>query len=196
MTKALDFDDPASEIALFRYGLIAQLIHEPATSGRLEESLRQIASKRYVIPHSKRTQVSITSARRYLKAFKRGGFEALKPQARSDAGVPRAFSQETLAQATALREAQPDRTTPMIVEHLKREGMTVNAHTLTTHLRKLGKTRRMLAREPKMHRRFEREHVNSLWQGDALHGPWLPDLERPNQNKRAHLFALIDDAAL
>jgi putative transposase len=193
MTKALDFDDPASEIALFRYGLIAQLIHEPATSGRLEEALRQIASKRYVIPYSKRTRVSITSARRYLKAFNRGGFESLKPQSRSDAGVPRMFSQEILDQAIALREAQPDRTTPMIVEHLKREGMTVNAHTLTTHLRKLGKTRRLLAREPKTFRRFEREHVNSLWQGDALHGPWLPDGERPDRKKRAHLFALIDD---
>jgi hypothetical protein len=36
------------------------------------------------------------------------------------------FSQETLDQATALREAQPDRTTPMIVEHLKRAGISVN----------------------------------------------------------------------
>lgn len=183
MTKALDFDDPASEIALFRYGLIAPLIHEPTVCGRLEASLRQMAGKRYEIPHSKRTQVSITSVRRYLQAFKRGGFEALKPQSRSDAGVPRAFSQETLDQATALREAQPDRTTPMIVEHLKREGASVNAHTLTTHLRKLGKTRRLLAREPKTHRRFEREHVSSLWQGDALHGPWLPDVERPDRKE-------------
>jgi putative transposase len=81
----------------------------------------------------------------------------------------------------------------MIVEHLKREGVSVNAHTLTTHLRKLGKTRRLLAHEPKTFRRFEREHVNSLWQGDALHGPWLPDVERPDRKKRAHLFALIDD---
>ena len=45
MTKPLNFDDPASEIALFRYGLIAHLIHEPAASGLLEESLRQIAQQ-------------------------------------------------------------------------------------------------------------------------------------------------------
>ena len=82
-----------------------------------------------------------------------------------------------IERAIALREQQPDRTTPMIAEILKR-GSSVNAHTLTTHLRKLGKTRRFLRTNATPHRRFEREHVNSLWQCDASDGPWLPDLER------------------
>jgi putative transposase len=193
MTRNLDFDDPASVVALFRYGLIAALVHEPVGSGKLEDALRQIAAKRYEIPYSKRTHVSLTSVRRYLNAFKTGGFEALKPQTRSDAGVPRAFDKAALEQAVALREAQPDRTTPMIVEHLKQAGVNLHAHTLTTHLRKLGKTRRLLAKAPQTRRRFEREHVSSLWQGDALHGPWLPDPERPDRKRRTHLFAFIDD---
>jgi putative transposase len=202
MARNLDFDDPATEIALFRYGLIAGLVHEPLASGKppkgggkLEEGLRQIAAKRYEIPHSKRTRVSLSSVRRYLKAFQAGGFEALKPHARSDAGVPRAFDKAVLERAVALREAQPERTTPMIVEHLKRDGSAamVNPHTLTTHLRKLGKTRQLLAKAPDTRRRFEREHVNSLWQSDALQGPWLLDPERPDRRRRAHLFAVIDD---
>ena len=67
------------------------------------------------------------------------------------------------------------------------------AHTLTTHLRILGKTRRLLAQEPHTFRRFEREHVNSLWQGDMMFGPWLPDPVSPGKKRRAHLFCFLDD---
>lgn len=193
MATIPDFLDPPSEIALFRYGLIASLIHEPVASGRLEAQLRLIAARSYLIPYSKRTRVSLASVRRYLKSFQKGGFEALKPRERSDAGVPRAFDQTVLDRAVALREAQPDRTTPMIAEHLKQDGIRVNPHTLTTYLRKLGKTRRQLDTDPKVRRRFERAHSNSLWQGDTLQGPWLPDPDRPNLKRRAHLCAFIDD---
>jgi putative transposase len=196
MSKTLTFDDPDSEIALFRYGLIAPLVFEAAGDGRspsLEAQLRLIASKTYQIPHSKRTRVSLSSVRRYLAAFRHGGFESLKPHPRSDAGVPRAFDQATLDRALALRESQPDRTGAMIVEHLKRDGITVNSHTLDTHLRRQGKTRHLLNKDPKTARRFERDHPSSLWQGDSLQGPWIPEPGHPNRKRRAHLFAFIDD---
>lgn len=193
MSTQLTFDDPDSDVALFRYGLIAGLLHEPATSGKLEAELRLIAARTYQIPHSRRTRVSLSSVRRYLKTFQKGGFEALKPHTRADAGVPRAFDPAVLQQALALREAQPDRTTPMIAEHLKRDGMQVNAHTLDTHLRRAGKTRRQLAKQVQPRRRFERDHPNSLWQGDTLQGPWLTDPEHPERRRRAHLCCFIDD---
>ena len=189
----LAFDDPAIETALFRHGLIAHLIHHPPDSGRLEAELRLVAAQTYVIPHSDRTRVSLTSLRRYYRAYRDHGFEALVPHARRDAGVPQAFNAELLQQAIALREQQPGRTTPMLVEILKREGQTVNAHTLDTHLRQAGKTRRLLRAQPVAARRFEREHVNALWQSDASQGPWLPDSTRPGHARRTHLIAFIDD---
>jgi transposase InsO family protein len=69
----------------------------------------------------------------------------------------------------------------------------LNAHTLTTHLRQQGKTRRLLAEKLRTYRRFEREHPNSLWQGDAMVGPWLPDPGTPGKKRRAHLFCFLDD---
>ncbi len=189
----LAFDDPAIETALFRHGLIAHLIHHPPDSGRLEAELRLVAAQTYVIPHSDRTRVSLTSLRRYYRAYRDHGFEALVPHARRDAGVPQAFDAELLQQAIALREQQPGRTTPMLVEILKRAGQTVNAHTLDTHLRQAGKTRRLLRAQPVAARRFEREHVNALWQSDASQGPWLPDPTRPEHARRTHLIAFLDD---
>jgi putative transposase len=191
-------DDLDTAIALFRYGLIAQLIHDPPPAGRQEGLLRAIAAKTYRIPGSTRIRVSTTTLRRYLKAYHTGGFEALRPLPRGDAGVPRALAPDVLAQAIALREEQPARTTQTLVDILQRDerlhlAHPVNVHTLTTHLRRCGKTRRLLAQRPTAYRRFEREQVNSLWQGDAMVGPWLPDPSQPAKKRRAHLFCFIDD---
>ena len=51
MATPLDFDDPDIELALFKHGLIAQLIHHPPTTGRLEGELRALAEQTYQIPH-------------------------------------------------------------------------------------------------------------------------------------------------
>lgn len=187
-----------TEIALFRYGLIARLLFDPLAAGQLEAELRKIAGQSYRIPYSSRTQVSVSTLRRYLKLYNQGGFEALRPSLRSDRRKPRAFSPEVLQKAIALREEQPARTTPMIVELLQRDPelkpvSRLNAHTLTTHLRQQGKTRRLLADKSRTYKHFEREHANSLWQGDAMVGPWLPDPNAPGKKRRAHLFCFLDD---
>jgi putative transposase len=193
-----DPHDLNTEIALFRYGLIAQMVHTPADTGQQERLLREIASRTYTIPGSTRTRVSITTLRRYLKTYREKGFDALRPLPRTDTGTPRAFPPEVLDKAIALREEQPARTTQTIVDILQRDEnislpRSLNVHTLTTHLRRRGKTRRVLAQTGKTYRRFERDHVNSLWQGDALVGPWLPDPYAPGKKRRAHLFCFIDD---
>ena len=112
-TDAVDLN---SEIALFRYGLIAQLIHDPARGGQQEQRLREIAAKTYRIPASTRTRVSVTTLRRYLAAYWAHGFDGLRPASRADQGQPRAFSAELLAQAIVLREEQPARTTQTLVD--------------------------------------------------------------------------------
>ena len=101
---------------------------------------------------------------------------------------------QVLARAITLREQAPGRTTPMLVEILAREGQpALKPHTLDTHLRKAGKTRRVLRQAPETHTRFERDHPNELWQSDAMAGPWLPDPAQPERRLRTHLFAFIDD---
>ena len=185
-------------IALFRYGLIAHLLFDPLAAGQLEGALREIAAKTYTIPFSTRHRIGIATLRRYLHSYQQQGFEALLPQERTDKHAPRAFSSEVVDKAIALREEQPARTTTMIVNILKKDkslmlDQPLNAHTLMTHLRMRGKTRRLLANTGRVFKRFEREHANSLWQGDMMFGPWLPDPSQPGKKRRAHLFCFIDD---
>jgi putative transposase len=187
-----------TEIALFRYGLIAPLLFAAPESGPLEATLRQIASKSYQIPYSGRRRVSVSTLRRYLALYQEGGFDALRPRPRADKGSVKAFPPEVLEAAIALRQQQPARTTPMLVELLQRDpnlklDQPINAHTLTTQLRQRGHSRRQLGQATRTYRRFERDHSNSLWQGDAMVGPWLPDPNVPGKKRRAHLFCFLDD---
>jgi len=198
-TTNKDEHERNTEIALFRYGLIAQLIHDaPPGAGAEEHLLREIAAKTYTIPYSRRTKVGISTLRRYLKLYRKNGFEALRPQERNDARQPRAIPEEVLKKAIVLREEQPSRTTQTIVDILQRDpslqGKPLpNVHTLTTHLRRLGKSRSLLANTGRAYKRFEREAVNSLWQGDSMVGPWLPDPAVAGQKRRAYLFCFLDD---
>ena len=190
--------DRNTDIALFRYGLIAPVIHNPPPKGLLEQALRDIAAQCYQSPTSACTRISVTTLRRYLGAYRSGGFDALRPVPRDDVGATRAFPPELLDRAIALREEQPARTTRTLVDILARDpGLAgkplPNAHTLATHLRRAGKTRRLLSKTPRAFRRFEKEEPNALWQGDALVGPWLPDPQLPARKRRAHLFCFLDD---
>lgn len=193
-----DESERETEIALFRYGLIAPLLFAAPDPGQLEATLRQVASKTYQIPYSGRCRVSVSTLRRYLTLYQAGGFAALHPLPRADKGMVRAFPPEVLEAAIALRAEQPARTTPMLVELLQRDpnlklDHPINAHTLTTQLRQHGHSRRLLGQASRAYRRFEREHSNSLWQGDAMVGPWLPDPEVAGKKRRAHLFCFLDD---
>jgi putative transposase len=197
-SQTQDEHEQDTEIALFRYGLIAQLIHDPSSAGEEENLLREIAAKTYTIPHSTRTRVGVSTLRRYLKLYRKSGFEALRPQERKDARQPRAIPEEVLKKAIALREEQPNRTTRTIVDILQRDPslrgkQLPNVHTLTTHLRQMGKSRYLLAHTGRAYKRFEREHVNSLWQGDSMVGPWFPDPSVPGKKRRAYLFCFLDD---
>jgi transposase InsO family protein len=197
-SETADEQERDTQIALFRYGLIAALVFAPLGAGQLEQALRQIARQRYAIPYSTRTRVGISTLRRYLRQYQTGGFEALRPKERADKGIPRALPPAVLEKAIALRQEQPARTTPMLVELLQRDPelhleAPLNAHTLTTHLRARRQTRRLLAQSPRAFHRFEQEAVNALWQGDAMVGPWLPDPSQPGKKKRAHLFCFLDD---
>jgi transposase InsO family protein len=193
-----DPDERGTEIALFRYGLIAPLLFGSLSAGELEKVLREIAAKSYTIPHSTRTRVGMTTLRRYLKLYKKDGFDALRPPQRSDRRKPRVFLPKVLEKAVGLREEQPGRTTPMIVQLLKRDpdlaGIDLpNPHTLATHLRERGKTRKLLSQNGRTFKHFERNHSNDLWQGDAMDGPWLPDPTVAGKKRRAYLFCFLDD---
>ena len=93
-------DDPrnqhAEEVALFRYGLIADLLHADGDSDsagkKLYGRLREKADKSYCIPGSRRTRVAVETLKDWLDDYKARGFDALRPKPRKDIGCWRSPS--------------------------------------------------------------------------------------------------------
>ncbi|NEV65485.1 helix-turn-helix domain-containing protein, partial [Thiorhodococcus minor] len=81
--------DRHQEIALFRYGVIAELVQWPKERKGLYAAIAAKAERAYAIPGSTRTRIAAETIRDWLKAYRRGGFEALLPKPRADRGQAR-----------------------------------------------------------------------------------------------------------
>lgn len=191
-------EERRTQIALFRYALIAALLNRPLERGELTAHLKMLAAQTHRIPYSNRTTLDDETIWRYLAAYRKGGFEALKPKARSDKGSSRRIPEPIVQKAISLRQEVPTRSANTIIQILKREpdhppDLRLAARTLQGILHERGITHEKLRGQSKAFRRFEREAPNALWQGDMLVGPYLPDVERPGKYRRTALFAFIDD---
>jgi hypothetical protein len=86
--QAPEIDERRREVALFRYGVIAELVQwEPHHRG-LYALLAKKAEQTYTIPGSLRRHVAPETMRGWLRDHRRGGFDALAPRVRADQGYP------------------------------------------------------------------------------------------------------------
>jgi transposase InsO family protein len=194
-------EDRRTEIALFRYTLILPLIRGDYPPGGKDKLRQQIASRRHDIPYSSRRFVSSSTLARWERIYQERGFDGLKPQPRSDRGACRAISPDTLDRAEILKREQPLRSARSIIRILSLDTTNpipesrIAPRTLRRQLSRRGATAAQLLAEqrPKPYRRFERSNFGDLWQGDAMHGPFLPDPADPDRQRQAFLFAFLDD---
>ena len=91
--------DKNKQIALFRYGIISDLINrkQRLKYGEKEKLLRVISNCTWKIPHSKKTTVSRGIIYHWIDRYKSSGgkLESLYPQRRNDIGKSRVIDTET-----------------------------------------------------------------------------------------------------
>ena len=112
--------DRAHEVALFRYGLIADLVRlEPGSKG-LYALIEQKAAGEYTIPGSTRTRVAAETLRDWLKRYRRGGFEALLPKARADRGQSRSLPAQVVDALLAIKEGNPALSVQLVIREARK----------------------------------------------------------------------------
>ena len=183
-------EDRRREIGLFRYTLIrdaADPVLSKAQRGRL---VRALAERDHLGPDGRLVHVARGTLDQWIRAYRRGGFDALVPQPRvvvphTPAGV--------LELAFALKRERPERTAAQVRQIMLTTGgdqPVPGLRTLQTHLARAGLNVRADGRSPgKVYGRFEASSRNELWTGDGLHGPKLAGAAA----RRAVLLAFIDD---
>ena len=187
--------DQKQKTALFRYSIIAPLetgTSDPSISNN--EFFRRAAAKTYTDPDGKTVTVGASTIEKWHHAYKKGGFDALFPQSRKDEGESRRLDQDLQSQIRFLLKEHPRITAAEIHRTLLNSGHIhtgqVSPSTVERFVR-LEKDRGGLTGSKDM-RRYERTHINEVWYGDTMYGPWLKDAEG---KKRVYFIALIDDAS-
>ncbi len=81
--------DLRQRVALFRYGLVSQVLPLAAQSQARRERLASLTTQDHVIPGTHRLRVAPGTLREWIHAYQVGGFDALVPKVRGDAGQSR-----------------------------------------------------------------------------------------------------------
>jgi putative transposase len=181
-------EDRRREIGLFRYALVRCAADPGLSKAERGRLVRALAEQEHVGPDGRLVRVGRTTLDRWVREYRRGGFEALVPRPRVVA--PRT-PPETLELAFALKRERPERTAAQIREIMLAAGASAaGLRTLQTHLAREGLNVRADGRSAgKVYGRFEASVRNELWTGDGLHGPMLAGVAV----RRAVLLAFIDD---
>ena len=202
MTVPNDRDEGRSgemdQVALFRYGVIADVLHLDPKKRELSGRLRAKSEQEYAIPGSFRRRIAAETMRGWLKAYRRGGFEALMPQPRSDRGRARAIDQAVADVLCAIKEEKPLLTVPLVISAARQRGVGADVPLPPSTVYRLLSRHGLLQRTPhaagsKDHRRFTFERVNQLWMSDVMHGPAV--LLDGRRKHKTYLIAFLDDAS-
>ncbi|NJN40701.1 MAG: DDE-type integrase/transposase/recombinase [Gammaproteobacteria bacterium] len=188
--------DERQAIAVFRYGVIADLVAETSHRG-LYAKLGEKAAREYAIPGSLRRKIAAETLRGWLRAYRRGGFDALVPRMRADQGSARAIPPALVDLLCQMKEDEPKLSVPLLMkkvreEHAHEVGETVLAPS-TVHrlLARRGLMKEVSEGAGKDRRRFEYALAGELWMSDVMHGP---KLREGGRQRKTYLIAMIDDA--
>jgi putative transposase len=184
------------DIALFRFGVLGDLVHLSPGERAIADHLAEKASRDYQIPYCTRTRVAAETIRDWLKAYRKAGFEGLKPKPRSDVGVSRAIPQEIADTLICIKDEHRDWSVRLIIkEYLAGKplpaGVELKPTTVHRLLSRHGLMDTSKATEHGDRRRFAYLKAGELWMSDVMHGPAVLV---GKQRRKAYLIAFLDDA--
>lgn len=184
-------------IALLRHSVIGALISGELAHGDLKRHVRELSRRMYTIPFSRKTHIGAGTIRQWLAAWRKGGFEALKPGKRSTSGAQRSLRSELAAHILELKRQHPRIAVRTIFNRLVAENkMTPNEVSPATAYRYLARhlSAPAATKTGNRQQRFNHRFPNDCWQGDVMHGPYIRDPSGPRARK-TYLVAFIDDAS-
>ena len=179
---------PDSERALWRFSLIAPLLHR-APNVSLTEMARQLAAEVKHGLDGAPVLVSTETLLRWLRHYQQDGLEALENRPRSDRGRCRALDPDTVTQLLVLADREPTWTVKAVHRQLQRD---LGRALPLKPVYRLLKGRKRVADTDALRRRPPGV-PQVLWLADTMHGPAVYG---PRSKKhKSFLLAVFDDAS-
>lgn len=188
-------NEKREQIALKRFSLISPVLNGQVDNQK--EYFIEVTSKAIDMPHYGMRIYSPKTLISWLKDYRNGGIEALKPGYRSDRGKSRKINDGLVDKIREKRVQKPRINNSMLYDALVKDGaISPSDISLSTFYRFLAANPDLNAvknpDEEEEMKRFAHQYINELWQTDALHGPYL---RVGKGKKQTYLIAIIDDAS-
>jgi len=189
-------EDTKKEIAVFRFGVIADLVGgRKLLRGEKEQILKEKTSSQWDIPFSTRSHVSRTTILSWIRAYESGGrrLESLYPEERKDKGRSRVMDEEAIAELIQFKKDRMGVPLPVLLKEARAKGILPSRHMVSyATIYRIFKLHGVSESDHTYpdRRRFEAELPNDIWQSDCLHGP---KVLHEGRMRKAYLFAFIDD---
>jgi putative transposase len=178
------------KIALKRYQVISPVLAEPARAQT--EYFRKQAETEHDFPRYGLRKISVSTMKAWLRKYRKGGFDTLKPKNRSDGGRPRRFDEGLLKAIEIKCQAHPSFSVQKLYEELRDQDLlghpSVHYNTLLRVVKEQGWL--PLKGRIDVRKAYEVDNVNDLWISDFMHGP---QVRTANRSAKAILCAIIDD---
>lgn len=189
-------DERKQQIALMRYATITPLVTGQADDFPTNQAFFDAASlKGSLMPDGQLHHYAPATIERWYLDYQKGGFDALLPAGRSDAGKSRSMDADVQEQIRYLKTTYPRISSAAIFRQLKDNGTIKNGQLSESTVNRFVKQLQleMKLSNNKDMRRYERPHINEVWCGDSSVGPRLTDTD--GSRRRVYIIALIDDAS-
>lgn len=184
-------------IALFRLSVLGPLTSRlDLPHGERKRLLKELASRSYEIPGSRRCYLSEKTIEAWFYAWRRGGIDALAPRARRDKGHSK-LAPELQALILQAKRENPKRSLDELRRLLEAQGVvakgTLKRTTLHRLLQRHGLSRPTGADSQVVERRsYVAQRAGDIWYGDVMHGP---KVTIKGQLRKVYLVSLMDDAS-
>jgi transposase InsO family protein len=171
-------------VALFRYQVICAALDPGLSTKARGRVVRAIAAQSHAGPFGATVSFSRDTLDRWIRRYRRGGFDALAPSVRQPGTR---IDAPVLDMAVALKRENPGRTAAQVARILKAStGWSPSETTLLRLFHRHDLVRPPVEGSTAVFGRFEAGAPNERWVGDALHGPRVG-------GRKTYLFAFLDD---
>ena len=191
--EQVDRDKAKNDIALFRYGLISQVVNNTYEEKSKEEYFRKVAINTYTL-NGKEIKLRASTIKGWYLDYKKLGFNGLIPKTRTDLNTSRKLTLEAQEKIIEYKKNYPHISGTLIYQKLIEDGY-INEFNVSksTVLKFIRDNYLLFGDDGKIDRRaFEMEFANDMWDADTSHGPFLTI---NNKKIKTYLIALIDDAS-
>ncbi len=182
-------------IALFRYGLISELLHTRLKHGDIRSKLKEKCHKRYQVSWQEEPlKVTFASVKRWLSIYRKNGLKGLYPQERSDKGISRSMDPLLSKRILSIKKSDSHLSIPKMIRILEDQGEVEKGKLTKSSVHRLLQYHQLSSRSPsdvpEKNQRLPFRYPNpmDMWVGDVMHSRYKV------QDRKVYLIAFMDNA--